>query len=477
MGPAAALLRSLPQVHEILERREVQAASSRYGRELVASLLRERLQWIRASIREGGLETRAVVLLIAELGPWAAGECRALETSTLRPVINATGVVLHTNLGRGVLPESAAQRIADVARAYTTLEYDLDSGRRGSRSSHLARLTARLFPGSEVLVVNNNAGAVLLALNTLAEGREVIVSRGELVEIGGSFRIPDIMGKSGAILREVGTTNKTRIKDYERALGPQTGLLLKVHPSNYRITGFTHQAGLEEVCALGKGRRVPVLLDQGSGNLLDLVPYGIRDEPTVQEALAAGADIVACSGDKLLGGPQAGLLIGRPAYIKRMKDNPLSRVLRVDKLTYAGLEASLLEFARGTAMANLPVLRMLGLGREEIEQRARRVQQAVEERAAGRLVLTIVPGLSLTGGGAAPGEGLPTALLAVRSPERSARSLEESLRRFATPVIVRIEGGRVMIDLRTVLQDQDRLVEEALLAAAAGPDRDASLRR
>ncbi len=476
MGPAAALLRSLPQMHEILERKEIQAAASRYGRELVASLLRERLKGIRASIREGELETRAVVLLLAELGPWVAEECRALETSTLRPVVNATGVVLHTNLGRAVLPESAARRIADVARAYTTLEYDLDAGRRGARSSHLARLMARVFPGYEVLVVNNNAGAVLLALNTIAEGREVIVSRGELVEIGGSFRIPDIMRKSGAILREVGTTNKTRIKDYERAMGPQTGLLLKVHPSNYRITGFTHQAGLAEVCALGKGRRVPVLLDQGSGNLLDLVPHGIRHEPTVQQALAAGADVVACSGDKLLGGPQSGLLIGRLAFIKKMKENPLSRALRVDKLTYAGLEGSLLEFARGTAMANLPVLRMLGLTREEIEQRARRLQQAVEARAAARLILKIVPGLSLAGGGAAPGEGLPTSLLAVRSVERSARSLEESLRRFTTPVIVRIEGGRVVIDLRTVLEDQDRVVEEALVAAA-GPDEGPPVRR
>src|SRR5438034_850156 len=252
------------------------------------------------------------------------------------------------------LPQVHAVIEREVARSCTTLEYDLERGSRGSRSSHLDRVVGLLFPGKAFHVVNNNAAAVLLALNTLAEGKEVIVSRGELVEIGGSFRIPDVMRKSGAILREVGTTNKTRLQDYERAIGPKTGLILKVHPSNYRIVGFPAQATLEEVASLGRRRKIPVLLDQGSGNLIDLTRHGIRNEPSVFDALAGGADVVCFSGDKMLGGPQAGLIVGRPDLVKAMKENSLTRALRVDKVTYAALEAILLEYARGTAEATLP---------------------------------------------------------------------------------------------------------------------------
>ena len=386
--------------------------------------------------------------------------------TTLRPVLNATGVVLHTNLGRAILPESAGRRMIEAARAYTTLEYDLERGRRGSRSAHLDRLLGLLFPGRGALVVNNNAAAVLLALNTLAEGREVIVSRGELVEIGGSFRVPDIMRKSGAILREVGTTNRTRLADYESALGPHTALLMKVHPSNYRIIGFAEQAGLRDVCALARRRRTPVLMDQGSGNLVDLEPYGVRNEPTVQQALADGAAVVACSGDKLLGGPQAGLLVGRADLIKKMKDNPLSRALRADKTTIAALEAVLREHAAGTAVASLPVLRMIALDAAAIEARARRLAEALRPRAGDGLAIDIVRGASLTGGGSAPEEGLPTALLAVRSAGLSARAIDEALRRSDPPVIARIEGGRVLLDLRTVPEEEDGTVGEALAAIA-----------
>jgi L-seryl-tRNA(Ser) seleniumtransferase len=312
-------------------------------------------------------------------------------------------------------------------------------------------------------VVNNNAAAVLLALNTVAEGREVIVSRGELVEIGGSFRIPDIMRKSGAILREVGTTNKTRLADYERAIGPQTALLLKVHPSNYRIVGFTAQVSLREVASLGRRRRIPVLMDQGSGNLLDLGRYGVRDEPGVGDALSAGADLVCCSGDKLLGGPQAGLLIGRPGLIKRTRENPLSRALRVDKITYAALEAALLEYLRGSAVDDLPVMRMIALTPEAIAQRAERLARAVSSGAAGHLDIEVVSGGSLLGGGSAPEETLPTALLALRSRQLSARVIEERLRGGSTPIIARIEGKRVLLDLRTVPEEADGMVAQALL--------------
>jgi L-seryl-tRNA(Ser) seleniumtransferase len=457
------ILRALPQIDEILGSEPFREPVAEHGRDLIAGLVREQLAALRAEVRAGGLDRRRLGERIARLGPAVAEEAARLTTSSIRPVINATGVVLHTNLGRALLSERAVRRMAEVARSYTTLEYDLARGRRGSRSSHLDRLLATLFPRRATQVVNNNAAAVLLALNTVAEGREVIVSRGELVEIGGSFRIPDIMRKSGAILREVGTTNKTRLADYERAIGPQTALLLKVHPSNYRIVGFTAQVSLREVASLGRRRRIPVLMDQGSGNLLDLGRYGVRDEPGVGDALSAGADLVCCSGDKLLGGPQAGLLIGRPGLIKRMRENPLSRALRVDKITYAALEAALLEYLRGSAVDDLPVMRMIALTPEAIAQRAERLARAVSSGAAGHLDIEVVSGGSLLGGGSAPEETLPTALLALRSPQLSARVIEERLRGGSTPIIARIEGKRVLLDLRTVPEEADGMVAQALL--------------
>ena len=469
VGPArrTSALRSLPQVGDLLERPELQDAAARHGRPLVVALLREGLAEIRRLARDGGLDPGSLDGRISGLASRVEEEALRRTTSTLRAVINATGVVLHTNLGRAPLSEAAARRALDVAGAYTTLEYDLPRGRRGSRSSHLDRLFAHLFPGHAAHVVNNNAAAVLLALNTLADGREVIVSRGELVEIGGSFRIPDVMRKSGAILREVGTTNKTRLADYERAIGEKTGVLLKVHPSNYRIVGFTAEVPLKDIVSLGRRRRVPVVIDQGSGNLLDLKGYGVRNEPSVQDALAAGADLVCFSGDKALGGPQSGILVGRPALVARVRDNSLARALRVDKLTYAALEATLLEFVRGTAPSGVPIVRMVTLGREAIEARAHRVMNAVAGRAGGALDLTIIEGTSMLGGGAAPEEGLPTALLAVGSKSFSARAIQEGLRRATLPVVARIEEGRVLLDLRTVLEEQDSAVTEALLAVAA----------
>jgi L-seryl-tRNA(Ser) seleniumtransferase len=276
------------------------------------------------------------------------------------------------------------------------------------------------------------------------------------------------MGKSGAILKEVGTTNKTRIRDYERAIGPRTGLLLKVHPSNYRIVGFAAEVALRDLVALARRHRLPVMMDQGSGVLLDLAPFGVRGEPSVQEALAAGADVVCFSGDKVLGGPQAGLLVGRPDLVALMRENPLGRALRVDKTTLAALEATLLEYARNTAPEAIPVIGMIALAREAVEARARRLAGALAEAVRDALVLEVVPGQSLLGGGSAPADGLPTALVAVSSRRLSARAIEERLRAHATPVIARIEGGRVLLDLRTVPQDQDRVVEEALRAAASG---------
>ncbi|PYT10759.1 MAG: L-seryl-tRNA(Sec) selenium transferase [Acidobacteria bacterium] len=459
-------LRVLPQVHAVLERDELRQAAERHGRALVTGLVRERLDALRRDVRAGRTGGAAVESELAGLPAWVEREAGARTASTMRPVINATGVILHTNFGRAVLPENAVLRMTEVARAYTTLEYDLAGGQRGSRSSHLDRLFALLFPGRAFHIVNNNAAAVLLALNTFAEGREVIVSRGELVEIGGSFRIPDVMRKSGAVLREVGTTNKTRLADFERAIGPRTGLILKVHPSNYRIVGFTAQATLREVAALGRRRKIPVLMDQGSGNLLDLTRYGIRNEPSVFEALEQGADVVCFSGDKMLGGPQAGLIVGRPDLVKPMRENSLSRALRVDKVTYAALETVLLEHARGAAESRLPALRMLTMTRQAIEDRARRLIDQVAAGPGGTLSLAIVPGLSLPGGGSAPEEGLPTALVAVASGRLSARAIEKRLRAHATPVIARIEEGKVLLDLRTVLEEQEPALAGALASLA-----------
>jgi len=459
--------RVLPQVHAVLEREEVRRVVERHGRPFVTALARERLTALRRLVRTGRMDAAALGSAVQELPAWIEETAAARTTSSLRPVINATGVVLHTNLGRAVLPEAAVRRMAEVARSYTTLEYDLGRGARGARSAHLDRCFDLLFPGKAFHVVNNNAAAVLLALNTLAEGREVVVSRGELVEIGGSFRIPDVMSKSGATLREVGTTNKTRLADYERAIGPRTGLILKVHPSNYRIVGFTAQATLQEVARLGRRRRIPVLMDQGSGNLLDLRPHGVLGEPSVLDALADGADVVCFSGDKMLGGPQAGIIVGRRELVEPMKKNSLTRALRADKITYAALETVLLEHARGAAAASLPVLRMVTMTAAAIDERARRFMERVGARAGGRLALAVVPGQSVSGGGSAPGEGLPTFLLEVRAAGRSARAIESALRLGKTPVLARIEAGRVLLDLRTVPDDREEALAEALLELAA----------
>jgi L-seryl-tRNA(Ser) seleniumtransferase len=407
-------------------------------------------------------------LLLAEIPHAVERQLRASVSFSLAPVINATGVILHTNLGRAPLSEAALDHIRETASRYSNLEFDVASGERGERDVHVDRLFQRLITGNtaadiSTIVVNNNAAAILLALNTLAEGGEVIASRGELVEIGGSFRIPDILSKSNATLREVGTTNRTRLSDYERAIGDKARLLLRVHRSNFEMAGFTEQPSLKELIGLSRQRNIPLVEDLGSGMFFDLNSVGVANEPGVLASLLAGVDVVTYSGDKLLGGPQAGLLSGRSDLIARMRSNSLFRALRVDKLTYAALEATLLAYLRRDYDA-IPVLRMIRLSKDEIGKRAEALRRKAQSAS---LVIDLADGDSTIGGGAAPSATLPTCLLALSSKNVTASELAARLRSCAPPIITRVEQGRVLLDLRTVFPEQDEAVAEALLEVAS----------
>jgi len=461
------LYRLLPSVDELLKNADLAELLAREGQPAVTESVRTVLASVREEIASGTLNSKQAVELAVSHLPRAVEKHlrRAMEFS-LQPVINATGVVLHTNLGRAPLAESAIRRIGEVAGRYTNLEFDIAAGERGKRDVHAERLFSRLLnqegvSGIRTVVVNNCAAAVMLALNTLAESGEVVVSRGELVEIGGSFRVPDVMAKSGAILREVGTTNRTRLTDYEQAINEKTRLLLRVHRSNFAIIGFTEQPSLEELAALGHKHNIPVMEDLGGGALLPLRALGVN-ESGVMESLRAGADLVTYSGDKMLGGPQAGLLSGREDLIKRVRANPLFRALRVDKLTYAALEATLMEYIRQNHDA-IPFARMMRLPAQEIRARAEALQAQLE--SAPQLRTEIISGESLVGGGSAPTSSLPTFLLAVTSQSLSAGELAARLRRHNPPIVTRVEEGRVLFDLRTVFGPaEDAEIARALLS-------------
>jgi len=386
----------------------------------------------------------------------------------LRTVINATGVIVHTNMGRSPLSQRVMDRIARAALSYSNLEYDLEKGRRGERNSHLRRLMEELTGAEAALAVNNNAAAVLLALSSLAAGREVVVSRGELIEIGGSFRIPDVMARSGAILREVGTTNRTHPKDYLQAINENTALILKVHTSNYRIVGFTREVELEELTAIGREKNVPTMMDLGSGCLMDLSQWGLSDEITVQQVLAQGVDVVSFSGDKLLGGPQAGILAGRHDLIEQMRTNPLARALRMDKLTLAGLEATLEEYTRpGGPAAGIPTLGMITRSPEELRVLADRLAAAIRQRMAVGVDVWVEEGVGRVGGGALPMSDLPGPRVAVRPSGVSAARLEQELRAGSPPVIVLVKDDAVLMDPRTLLHDQPDLIPGLIASALA----------
>jgi L-seryl-tRNA(Ser) seleniumtransferase len=460
----SGLFRELPSVDELLRKPDLSVLIDEHGATAVTDAARTALANIRSEIASGLLDSDSLQVALTGMHAAIEEELRRELTYSLRSVVNATGVILHTNLGRAPLAQSAFAHIAEIAGGYSNLEFQIEAGERGKRDVHLQRLLRKLLSDSangheiSTIVVNNNAAAVLLALNTLADGGEVIVSRGELVEIGGSFRIPEVMAKSGAILREVGTTNRTRIADYEDAINERTRLLLRVHRSNFEISGFTEQPSIAELSDLARRRSLPLMEDLGSGAFVNLENFGIRGEPNVFDSLHAGVDIVTYSGDKLLGGPQAGLISGCSEMVSRMRSNSLFRALRVDKLTYAALEATLLAYVKSDYDA-IPALRMMRLPAEGVGQRA---QEIASRASSAKLKIEIIDGESVIGGGAAPSSLLSTKLLALSWDGLGADELSKRLRSGDPPIIARVEEGRVLLDLRTVFPEQDRQIIAAL---------------
>src|SRR5437879_3345189 len=460
----AALLRQIPSVDELLALSRLKTLAGRVDRALVVEIARA----VLANVRPRSTDEReitAVALNSAELEGWIAAEVERVLALSLQPVINATGVVLHTNLGRAPLPAEAIEHLRQTAAQYSNLEYDLAAGARGKRDVHTARLIERLAGAEAAIVVNNCAAAVLLVLAALAKGGDVIVSRGELIEIGDGFRIPEIMAESGAILREVGTTNRTKLEDYEKAINERTRVLLSVHPSNFHMSGFTEKPSLTDLVTLGKNKSLPVMEDLGSGCFLDLSPFGI-EEPTVRNSVEAGVSLVIFSGDKLLGGPQAGIIAGNKDLVQKVRRHPLFRALRVDKLTICALEATLSAYLRN-AIDEIPALRMLRATAAEVASRADSFLKALwPHLPSAGLKIELVACASLAGGGSTPTQSLRSPVFHIRSERHSAADLERRLRRSAgVPVIARIENDHVVVDLRTVFEDQEPDLVAALAAA------------
>lgn len=457
------ILRAIPSIDAVLRWPAIQEFVSRIGPGLVTQAVQGVVEEVRQEVRAGRAFSTPEDLH-REIESRVIRVCRKIQSPSLRRVINATGVIIHTNLGRAPLSADALAALEEIGMHYSNLEYDLEQGRRGSREVHCQEILRRLLGVEGAVVVNNNAAAVFLVLNTLAEGGEVIVSRGELVEIGGSFRLPEIMEKSGAILREVGTTNRTRLSDYRRAISERTRLILRVHRSNFRIVGFTEQPDLSDLVALAHECGLPCFEDLGSGCLIDLSRWGIADEPTVAHSLSRGVDLCSFSGDKLLGGPQAGIIVGRASLIEKIKRNPLMRAVRPDKLTFAALEATLRGYLRASPEQQIPVLRMVTLSPAVLRRRAQRFVQRARRLADSRWNFSLRPGYSVTGGGSAPEARLETTLIAVHRDDLSANELEKKLRDAQPPVIARIEDDRLVLDLRTVQPDEERLLLDVLLS-------------
>lgn len=463
------LLRSLPSVDKLLAEPDAANLIRQTSHAFVVSQLRKVLRRCRQDLTRGIAKDFGVAGPTATLLEALKMECEQWSKPALRKVINATGVILHTNLGRAPLSEQALKNLQEVASHYSNLEFDVEAGTRGKRDLFPDRLLRELLGCEQAVVVNNCAAALFLSLNTLAAGGEVLISRGELIEIGDSFRIPDILRKSGATLREVGTTNKTRLEDYAEAISEQTRLILRVHPSNFRIVGFSSRPSLEELLQLSLDRSIPLMEDLGSGCLIDLKPFGIGDEPNPRSSLKAGVPLVSFSGDKLLGGPQAGILAGRSLLIQRLRSNPLFRALRVDKLTLGILESTLIAYLKQREAEEIPLVRMIHLPAEQIGERARAVIARL--RSPASVDLQVVDGHSVIGGGSAPERGIPSRLISVRSRSLSPTKIEAQLRKQSPPILARVENDCLLIDLRTVFPQDDLQIIQALATVVHLADR------
>ncbi len=461
------LLRKLPSVDVLMKTKEAQTLIEKYSRDLVANAVRGILDELRSEIRKAG-ENSFPETKLSSSNVVKRVEKSLQETfsSSLNQAINATGVILHTGLGRAVLSEDARQAIHRASDGYCTLATDIETGRRGHRDVHLEGLLCKLTGAEAATVVNNNAAATMLILNTVAQGREVIVSRGQLVEIGGAFRMPDVMEASGAILREVGTTNKTHLKDYIAAINENTGAIMRVHHSNYRIVGFAEEPSIEALSTVAQEHNLPLIDDLGSGALLDLKEFGIETEPLVQDSIKAGVDVACFSGDKLIGGPQAGIIVGKELTLKRIKKNPLMRALRVGKLTIAGMESTLQLFLNLEKLKDKhPVYKMFSLTIEELEKRGRRIMKKLQAEISKEAEFSLEDGGSQVGSGSVPVETIPTRLLKVQPASVSAENLAKKLRVSNPPLFTRVHKDAVLLDLRTTREEEDALVTQALLTA------------
>ncbi|RLK64111.1 L-seryl-tRNA(Sec) selenium transferase [Atopobacter sp. AH10] len=458
------LLAQLPAVDSLLKREEMQVLIERFTHQEVKRAIKEGLDETRQAILSGQVTNFSLEDLLGQIKQ----AFDQLIEPTLKATINATGTVLHTNLGRAILADEAKEAVQMAASQYTNLEYDLKAGHRGTRYQHVQDLLKELTGAEDALIVNNNAAAVLLYMTALTKGKEVLISRGELVEIGGSFRIPDVIESCGAILREVGATNKVKVADYQRGINEETGAILRVHTSNYRVLGFTESPSDKDLVALAHENDLPIFNDLGSGLLIDLQPLGLSYEPTIKELIQADYDLVSFSGDKLLGGPQAGVIVGKKKYIDELKKFPLLRALRTDKVTLAGLEATLhLYRDPKKAMQRIPTLQMIAKTKEEVKHQAEKLGQALSKHIKG-VEWELLEGSSQVGGGAYPIEKLPTCLLLLRIEGMSEDELEKALRLSEAHIITRVMDGAVCFDLRTVLKGQDQVIVETLLHIVEG---------
>ncbi len=457
------IFRQIPSVDQLLESSEVKALFSAVPRTLIVRAIREVLGELRERIKKAGALSERPDVSLDAVNRQVTERVSKLMQPSLRQVINATGIIVHTNLGRSLLAKEVIAKVADLAGCYINLEYDLDAGKRGSRYAHVEAILKELTGAESALVVNNNAAAVLLALDTLAKGKEVIISRSHLVEIGGSFRMPEVMRKSGAKMFEVGSTNKTTVGDYEAAIVPDTALLLKVHKSNFEMVGFTQEAELEELVGLGRKYGIPVMEDLGSGCLIDFSRYGFKKEPTVQDSIQKGVDLVTFSGDKMLGGPQCGIIVGKKDIVSALKANQLTRALRVDKLTLIALQETLSLYRdEHGAMKHLPTLEMISRSYRSVCKKAQKLIGLIGEIDATNFATSLTDGFSQVGGGALPLEGIRTRLLCLSPKRLSASHIVDSLRSYDPPIIARLEKNQVLLDTRTIGDQELEIVATAI---------------